>query len=98
MAGRLFELGKFNDTLLRMIKLARRGLKPYANYLRYKYESRKLPLEPKYMPPIVYVELIRACNLKCPMCLRQWRKLKDGLMKLSDFEYIVQSVKDYVKA
>jgi len=83
------------DVIIRTLRLARRGTKPYINYLLSFHELGSLPTKPKSMPSVIYLEPIRACNLRCPMCLRQWRRMKDGLMKLEDFAYIVNTIHEY---
>lgn len=58
------------------------------NHFLNQQEVKARNLKLRSLPPVIDLEITRRCNLHCPMCLRQWSRLKEGNMKLGPFKEI----------
>ena len=43
----------------------------------------------------IYIEITNACNLNCPFCIKNKRKV--NYMKIDDYKKIIDKIKDYTK-
>jgi radical SAM protein with 4Fe4S-binding SPASM domain len=74
----------------------------YAKVLRTQYTELHSPLQESMYESLsesqrpaqecVIFELANACNLACPMCPRNGRKIKDGLMRPEDAKRIISDI------